>query len=235
MSDRFNSLIIKEYESDLWIGISPGIEPQLIETLARKKLKEIRSLLSAYIVKYPDFGTSLDPVPILSGDHGLIFLMKNCSAKAGVGPMATVAGLIAEEIGKFIRGAFHPHEVIVENGGDIFLSVNSELVLSIDAGSNTHFGSLGLVIPSALTPLGICTSSGMFGHSMSLGKADTVTVACQSASLADAWATSIANHIQQEGDVKTALELHNADMISLICIKDEKIGVKGQLKLTSIV
>ena len=221
-------------ESDIWIGISPDIEPRIIEIPTRQKLKEIRSLLSNYIVNFPDFGTSIDPVPILLGDQGLIVSMKNSTAKAGVGPMAAVAGLIAEEIGKFIQGTFHSHEVMVENGGDIYLSVNSELVLSIDAGSNIHFNSLGLIIPPTLSPLGICTSSGMFGHSMSFGKADAVTVACQSAPLADAWATSIANCIQLEKDVNTALELHNTDMISLICIKDEKIGVKGQLKLTSI-
>jgi ApbE superfamily uncharacterized protein (UPF0280 family) len=233
-SYRFNSLIVRENESDLWIGISPEIEPDLIEIPIQKKLKELRSLLSGYIARFSEFGTSFDPVPICAADEKHIILMKDCSAKAGVGPMAAVAGLIAEEIGKFIQETFHPHEVIVENGGDIYLSINSELVMSIDAGTNRHFSSFGLSITPEISPLGICTSSGMFGHSTSLGKADAVTVACKSTPLADAWATSIANRIQQEGDVNIAMELHNSDMISLICIKDEKIGVKGSLKLLTI-
>ncbi len=231
---RFSSFVIREQESDLWIGISPEIDPGRVEIEVSNKLHDTRRKLTSYIKKFPEFSGSLLPVRIQEDDEVLIRKMKECSQIAGTGPMSTVAGLIAEEIGTFILQNFSPREIIVENGGDIFLSVVSNLVLSIDAGNNKAFNSLGILIPGNAGPLGVCTSSGMFGHSFSQGKADAVCVCCKSAALADAWATGIANCIRDRKDIDRAMGLFNQTMLSLVCIKDSWIGVKGGFLLTRL-
>ena len=230
---RFSPLVVREKESDLWIGISPE-DRAIAEREIIAKLREIRSVLETYIRKHPVFFSSLHPLGIYEDDPPLIKAMKRASRAAGTGPMASVAGLVAEEMGKFILETCQPRELIVENGGDIFLSVKDEIKLSVYAGNNLAFTRLGLLIPKNSGFLGICTSSGMFGHSFSLGKADSVTVVSRSCSYADAWATAIANSIKQASDVDEAMELFRPEMKSLLCIKDDRLGIKGNMQIVPL-
>jgi ApbE superfamily uncharacterized protein (UPF0280 family) len=124
-------------------------------------------------------------------------------------------------------------ELIIENGGDIFLSIKKDLILSVEAGDNKKFSSLGLNIPVAPGPLGICTSSGICGHSYSMGKADSVCVVSKSTCLADAWSTSIANKIITEEDVEKVLKNYDKDLLSVVAIKNDKIGISGIIELVS--
>jgi len=89
---------------------------------------------------------------------------------------------------------------IVENGGDIALKTNKDVVMGLYAGTSSLSGQIGFKIKHEKTPMGICTSSGTVGHSISLGKADSVTVFAEEASIADALATSIAN--EAKGDIE---------------------------------
>jgi ApbE superfamily uncharacterized protein (UPF0280 family) len=232
--DRVSAYVVREQESDLWIGISSECKAEGFEDAVLEKMKEIRLLLNQYIHSFPLFNTSFKPLNIENCDPPIIKKMKVAGLAAGTGPMAAVAGLIAEEIGLFISDHFSPDEIIIENGGDIYISLKNDMVISIDSGGNNKFGSLGIIVNPEYSPLGICTSSGMFGHSISLGKADSVTVACRSTPLADAWATSIGNRVQQAEDIEKAIELFRDEFLSLICIKDDKIGIKGCLELTHI-
>ena len=231
ISARFHSFRIAERESDLMIGISkPDYTDEIPKTI-QQELSGLRKNLEQYIEEKPDFLHKLESVQYEPDDNGIIKKMKEHTGKFGIGPMASVAGMISEEIGKLIITKFQPEELYIENGGDVFIKINRDLVLAIDAGKNKLFENLGVRLTSDHSPLGICTSSGIFGHSFSKGKADSVTVISQSAYLSDSMATALANQVQNSNDINMVLEQVNDEKISVIVIKDEKIGFKGNVNL----
>ena len=150
-----------------------------------------------YIRKDREFLISFEPVEV--EDAALIVQMMAKAGKiADVGPMAAVAGTISELSMNFLvsKGAKY---AIVENGGDIALKTNRDVVMGLYAGISSLSGQIGFKIKHEKTPMGICTSSGTVGHSISLGRSDSVTVFADQASIADALATSIAN--EAKGDL----------------------------------
>ncbi len=153
-------------------------------------LKQRMDLIS-YIRINREFWTSLGPVEVENTPF-IVEIMAKAGKIADVGPMAAVAGTISELSMNFLvnKGAKY---VIVENGGDIALKTNKDAVMGLYAGTSSLSGQIGFKIKYEKTPMGICTSSGTVGHSISLGRADSVTVFADQASIADALATSIAN------------------------------------------
>ena len=123
---------------------------------------------------------------------------------AGVGPMAAVAGLISEKCGSLL--ARYSDNVIVENGGDIWLKTKTVRQIAVFAGNSPFTYRIALEIGPEQTPLGICTSSGTVGHSLSIGKADAAVILAPSAVLADAVATATCNMVQKEDDLQKAAE-----------------------------
>jgi len=160
--------------------------------------------------------------------------MSELAGKVGIGPMASVAGAIAEFVGTDLL-AFSP-EIIVENGGDIYLKSLKKRLIGIYAGKSPLTGKIGLEIDGQDTPLGICTSSGTVGHSLSFGKADAVVVLSQSATLADAAATAIGNLIVQSDDIPRGIEFAKGieGLTGLLIIKDDKVGLWGEVKVCQI-
>jgi ApbE superfamily uncharacterized protein (UPF0280 family) len=160
--------------------------------------------------------------------------MAESAAKVGVGPMASVAGAIAELVGIELS-AFSP-EIIIENGGDIYLKSQVKRIIGIYAGDSPLSGNIALEIESNNTPLGICTSSGTVGHSLSFGEADAVVVLSRSAILADAAATAIGNLIVRLEDIPKGIEFAQniKELNGVIIIKDDRIGMWGEVKLCEI-
>jgi ApbE superfamily uncharacterized protein (UPF0280 family) len=160
--------------------------------------------------------------------------MASVSQLAGVGPMAAVAGAIAEAIGRDLL-AFSP-EVIVENGGDIFLKISKKRLVGIYAGQSSFTKGIALEIMPRETPLGICTSSGTVGHSLSLGSADAVTVLSPSAALADAAATALCNVVKAKDDIPQAIEKAQGieGLRGVIVIAGDEIGVWGRVKIVPL-
>ena len=176
------------------------------------------------------------PLPEKDNIPQIVRLMLSASTQANIGPMAAVAGAICDMTGQDLIHQFKPQELIIENGGDIFVNVKDELLVHFYAGQNQNFENLALSIPENTGSLGICTSSGMFGHSLSFGKADSVTVVCQSATVADAWATAICNKILAKSDIKPLLNemMKIPEILSLIALKDEELGIIGKFPLRMI-
>lgn len=145
--------------------------------------------------------------------------------------MASVAGAIAEFVGSELS-AFSP-EIIVENGGDIYLKSSKTRLVGIYAGKSPLTGKIGLEINGQDTPLGICTSSGTVGHSLSFGKADAVVVLSKSATLADAAATAIGNLIVEPDDIPKGIEFAKGieGLKAVIIIKDDDMGLRGEVKI----
>jgi hypothetical protein len=148
--------------------------------------------------------------------------------------MAAVAGAIAEAVGEDLLVC--TPEVIVENGGDIFMKISQTRLIGVYAGESTFTGKIALEISPEGTPLGVCTSSGTVGHSLSFGTADAVIALSRSAALADAAATAIGNKVKAADDIDMAIEQAQAieGLVGAVIIKDDKIGMWGNVKLVSL-
>jgi len=213
-------------ETDLYIRATTNLHKK-----AEKAVVKYRRQLEKYIEQNPAFQESLEPLPITKDAPRIVVMMMEAGEKAGVGPMAAVAGAIAECVGGEIL-EYSP-EIIVENGGDIYIKSLKKRVVGIFAGESPLSGKLGLEIDPKDTPLGICTSSGTVGHSLSYGKADAVVAVAASAALADAVATAIGNRVENTDDIAKAIEFGEriSDLKGLVIIKDDAVGVWGDLKL----
>lgn len=223
------SFQVKIKETDLLIRATRNLSVK-----ALKLTSKYRGHLERYIERYPEFTKSLVPLPLHGDEPAIVRTMLEAGRKAGVGPMAAVAGAIAEFVGRDLL-RFTP-ELIIENGGDIFLKVMQKRTVGIYAGESPFSGRIGLEIESGETPLGVCTSSGTVGHSLSKGKADAVVVVSSSVSLADAMATSICNTIQKDSDIEPALELvkNIPEVTGIIIIKGDKMGSRGNIRICGI-
>ena len=127
-------------------------------------------------------------------------------------------------------------EAIVENGGDIYLVTSKERIIGIYAGDSPLSLKIGIVISPEETPLGVCTSSGTVGHSLSFGKANAVCILSKSAALADAAATAVGNVVKKKTDIELGLERGKeiAGVLGTLIIVEEKMGVWGNIKLTQL-
>jgi len=219
------NVVVKE--TDLYIRASTNLKRK-----ALKLVVKYRDILERYIRRYPTFLTSRQPLPVDENAPHIVKAMSEAASRAGVGPMASVAGAIAEFVGTELL-AFSP-EIIVENGGDIYLKSLGKRLVGIYAGESPLTSKIGLEITGTDTPLGICTSSGTVGHSLSYGKADAVIVLSKSATLADAAATAIGNLIKQPADIPSGIELAKSieGVLGVIIIKDDNMGLWGEVKIS---
>jgi len=213
-------------ETDLYLRAASNLRRK-----AHRLVLKYRGRLERYIARHPDFLTSLEPIEVEAGAPKIVRDMAGAACLAGVGPMAAVAGAIAGFVGGELLD-FSP-EVIVENGGDIFLKSLHTRTIGIFAGDSPLTGRLGMQIEPEDTPLGICTSSGTVGHSLSFGRADAAIVLADSATLADAAATAIGNRVSAASDIERAIEFAQGigQLKGVIIIKDDKLGVWGEVKL----
>jgi ApbE superfamily uncharacterized protein (UPF0280 family) len=220
------NVVVKE--TDLYIRAASDLTRK-----AQKLVLKYRKQLESYIERHPEFLTSLEPLAVTDAPR-IVTEMAEAAKKTGVGPMAAVAGAIAEFVGKELL-ELSP-EVIVENGGDIFLKSSSDRLIGIYAGKSPLTGKVGLEIKGKDTPLGVCTSSGTVGHSLSLGKADAVIALSKSTALADAAATAIGNIIKSADDIPRGIEraISIKGLNGVIIIKDDRIGFWGKVELLPI-
>lgn len=220
------SVTVRVEESDLFIRADKRLDAQ-----ARQYLRYLRSLIQDYIRRDPEFASSLEPHSVGPEAAGIVREMSRASFSAGVGPMAAVAGAIAEHLGRELLK--YSTQVIVENGGDIFIKTDRPRKVAIFAGASCYSGKLALQISPSRQYWGICTSSGTVGPSLSFGRADAVVVICNSAILADAWATRLANMVKSVSNVEKVLSFAKdiAEIKGTIVIIGEKIGARGEVEL----
>lgn len=220
------SFQVKVGETDLYISAEEDMTEMALESVCN-----YRRLIEEYIKHRPQFLSSLVPIESDKMAPAIIRDMLKVSETAGVGPMASVAGAIAQCVGLDLLR--YSCNVIVENGGDIFLKSEWGINVGIFAGESPLSYKVALRVRPEDMPLGICTSSGTVGHSLSLGKADVVCVTSKSAPLADAAATSIGNRVSGEGDIQAAIEM-GADIegiLGILIIVGDKMGAYGAIEL----
>ena len=144
-----------------------------------------------------------------------------------------MAGLFAREVGNEIIKNFSVDELVIENGGDIYVLLKNKMVLSVFAGESPLSERIGLVIPAEKSKLGICTSAGTVGPSLSFGKADAVVVICEDILLADAFATAFGNKVKSPNDVEKVINQSEKypEILSMLIICEDKIGVRGDFEM----
>jgi ApbE superfamily uncharacterized protein (UPF0280 family) len=199
---------------------------------AVKVVREVRTPLEQYIFKNPVFLKSLLPLPFDPEAPEIVKTMLRAGEKAGVGPMASVAGAIAEAVGRELLRRELTKVIAVENGGDIFLSLKRDGKVKVFAG-NTVFSELTILVPEELQPCGVCTSSGKIGHSLSLGKADAITVVAKDTAYADALATALGNILREKRDLKLLeSEVKRREgILGVIAILEDKAFLWGKIKI----
>jgi uncharacterized protein len=251
MGSRFRSFALSYRESDLWIGVDPASWSGRMEDFAASRARTLRLELEAYIARRPEFLSSLVPLAADLEAPPIAASMLAASAAAGVGPMAAVAGAVAGAVGAGLRDEFGCRETVVENGGDLWLLFEEDLDISVFAGDSPLSEKVGVSIGPEFSPLGLCTSSGTVGPSLSLGRADAAMVAARtggggregapagihaaalSGALADAWATAVGNAVGGPGDIETALALAEGrdSVLSILVIAGGRMGLRGCLPL----
>jgi ApbE superfamily uncharacterized protein (UPF0280 family) len=189
-----------------------------------------RQILADYIARHPEFRTAFEPVELLADAPQSAQQMAYAADRVGVGPMAAVAGTMAQLAAQagIKAGA---DEVIAENGGDIYLQTKESVVIGLHSGASGLAGRFGFSLKAEDTPISICSSSGKMGHSTSLGQCDLATVVSKDAALADAAATQAANLVRTAEDMEPTLNrIATIDGVDgVLIIKDEKFGMAGHL------
>ncbi len=230
---RFKAFKISHFETDLWIGTDNDSYQEAMEKHALARVMELRQTLDTWITREPQFALSMHPFQPSDEAPVEAREMAAAAARAGVGPMASVAGLFSREVGYALLQNFSVKELVIENGGDIFALVKEDLVLTVFAGKSPLSEKIGFVVPSGSGKLGVCTSSGTVGPSFSFGKADAVAVACSDVLLADALATAIGNKIKHPDDIEMVLEYTEKfpEVLSVVIICKDKVGVRGEYEI----
>jgi uncharacterized protein len=216
-------------ETDLWVLAARDFSPEVREIVIQE-----RRQLEAYIAGHPEFLTTLVPWPPDPFAPPVVREMIEAAAAAEVGPMAAVAGALAARVGRQLA-PLSP-EIIVENGGDIFLAIQQPATVALFAGKSPLSHRVGLNLDPGLSPLGVCTSSATVGHSLSLGRADAACVLAKSCALADAAATALGNRVQGPDTIASALAWVAAlpDILGAVVIVGDKLGAWGQVELVPL-
>lgn len=199
---------------------------------------QYRLQIEDYISANPEFGVALMPLASDPLAPKIVGEMLGAARLVQVGPMASVAGAIAEYVGRALL-ADGCKEVIVENGGDLFINRSVDSKIAIFAGDSPLSLKVGLALKKDRMPIAVCTSSGSVGHSLSFGSADSVTVVASSTSLADAAATRLGNevgHCSGEAGIKKVLGISRTigDILGVVVILGDQVGAVGDVELVKL-
>jgi ApbE superfamily uncharacterized protein (UPF0280 family) len=212
--------------SDLFIWADRDLKSRTEE-----ELNGLYAELDDFIGHHPRFRDSLVPYPVPESAPPVARQMAWAAEEFAVGPMAGVAGAVADQIGRALLE--ESGEILVENGGDLFIASGQERKVGIFAGESPLSGRLALLLPSAPEGLGLCTSSATVGPSLSLGKADAALVMADSAVLADAAASALGNRVKKAQDIEGALAyiVSKVGVRGALVIMGEHLGAAGDLNL----
>ena len=227
--DKLQAFHVVVKETDLLVRAHRPLQDETRDLVLKHRMP-----LERYIGDHPEFVDRLTPFPYDPVAPPIVKTMIEASHKVGVGPMGAVAGAVAEYVGRDLLS--YSEEVIIENGGDIFIRTTFPLTVAILAGRSPLSGKLGVRIDSRGTPAAVCTSSGTVGHSLSFGMADAAVAISGSAALADAAATAIGNAVSNKADFTSAIEVGKAipGVVGIVVIMDDRIAAWGETELVRL-
>ncbi|HHT96142.1 MAG TPA: UPF0280 family protein [Clostridia bacterium] len=223
-TDRLKWYNVCVEETDLMIGTDEDCSELVLKTV-----RTLRKEIYAAIRDNSEFLTSL--VPVEYKGEGVVEAMVEAAKLAEVGPFAAVAGAINDMLAEKLMDK--SKQIIIENGGDIYIKSDQDRLIGIYAGNSVLSGKFAIEIQKDLFPVGVCTSSATVGHSFSMGKADAAVVISKTCAVADAFATAFCNRIKKTEDIAPALEWVNGfdEVIGAVAIINDKIGAIGNIKL----
>ncbi|HCY83737.1 MAG TPA: UPF0280 family protein [Desulfobacteraceae bacterium] len=223
------SFTVTVKETNLNIQAASDLSDAAIRSILRH-----RQYIETHIKSQPEFVKSLTPLPCPYPAPAIITEMSEAAGIAGVGPMAAVAGAVAEFTGRDLLDL--SDEVLVENGGDIFVKSDSDMTFAVYAGESPLSMKTGIKIDRRSKPFAVCTSSGTLGHSKSFGRADAACVVASSCALADAAATALGNRVQSPDDIQAAIDEGRAmkGIEGIVVIAGKQIGLWGDLQLVKL-
>ncbi len=224
------------------VGFTVSVKETNLNIQADSDLSEqaVRSILTHrqyienHITRFPGFAHSLTPLPNPGIVPKIISEMNAAAQTAGVGPMAAVAGAVAQGVGRDLLQ--WSSNVLVENGGDIFIKSDTQTIFTIYAGLSPLSMKTGIKVVRRPGSFAMCTSSGTVGHSRSFGKADAVSVLADCCALADAAATALGNQVQTPKDIETAIAAGKSmtGVQGIVIISGTQIGLWGALELVKL-
>jgi len=228
ISSKFR-LDISFKESDLLISSDKEIDKDLAKNILIKYYNQIEK----YAEINPQFVKSLSPIAQDLEAPPIVRKMIESSHLTGIGPFSSVAGAVALYVGEELLKL--ADEVIIENGGDLFLKINEDKRIGVYLGERTELKSLTIKIKKQDYPFGIASSSAYLGHSLNLGRADLVTVIAKDSIIADGFATSLSNPIKKEENIEKVLGFaKESDSIEGLLVAFEgKIFLWGALEIES--
>jgi len=217
-------------QTDLWV-----VAERDLSRTVHALVNECRGLLRAYLAWHPEFLTSLRPVEVVPEAPDIVRDMARAGQACGVGPMAAVAGAVAQWVAQ--RCVTQSSNLLVENGGDLFLCSTRERVIGLLVDPTQNMG-LGLRLAPADFPCSVCSSSATIGHSLSLGRGDLVVTRSKDAALADAAATALNNLITGPGDLRLVLDqaesLADNGLDGMFVQCGAEVGVWGKMELIAL-
>ncbi len=213
------SLEISYQESDLYIISSEPLNKEFVQNI----LKNYYSQIENYIKEHPSFLSALSSLPFDENAPFIIQDMLKASKLSGLGPFSAVAGAVAFYVGKELLK--YSQEVIIENGGDIFLNIKEDKKIGLYCGKYFDWPFLTLKIRKRNYSFGICTSSSKIGHSINFGEADAVMVLAKDVLIADTFATLYSNMLKKEKDIQKVCERAKKNSI----IEAVVVAFKGKL------
>lgn len=232
-NSRWTSFRSSWRETDLWVAMDWEHYSREAERYTMDRILFYRRILEEHIALHPEFRDSLSPVVAPGGVHPIIKEMSDAALAAGTGPMSAVAGAMAEYICRDLMAEFGAEEVIIENGGDIFLKLEAPATVAVYAGDSPLSEKIALQPVPEDTPLALCCSSGTVGHSLSFGMADACMIACRNGAMADACATAFCNSVKSADMVHEVTEkaLKIPEILSVVIIAGDKVGLGGSVEI----
>lgn len=227
-NDLVQSRIVVK-ETDLLV-----LSEKVVDGFVRDIVLTQRDRLERYIAAHPSFRDALLPVHVSATAPGIVKSMAMAGLASGVGPMAAVAGALCEAVAVGLGDRVR--ELILENGGDLYVASARERIVGIFVGSEARGGAVGLRVAPERTPIGICTSSGRIGHSLSLGDSAAATVLARSCTLADAAATAVGNRVRGRDGVREGLAAARdiPGVLGVVVLRDGRLGAWGEVEIVGL-
>ena len=200
---------------------------------AIQSVQHHRRELKQYVFTRPHFRYTLRPIRVEPDAPLIVRLMADSTRSLSIGPMAAVAGALADlAVQSMLK--FDVEVAIVEDGGEVSAQSRQVFNVGLYAGKTDLAGKIGFQIKPSECPIGIGTSSATVSHAFSFGEADAATVFTDTAASADAAATAVCNAVRGrniEASVQKGLSV--ADKIGgvrgALIVRGDCVGVVGKI------
>lgn len=217
-------------ETDLWVTAKEDLSREIAVLAAH-----LRGEIQAYMALTPEFRTSLVPIEVTPEAPEIVKRMAAGAKRAGVGPFAAVAGVIAQAVAENFKA--RSPEMLVENGGDIYIQGRRDRIIGLLPEVN-NAAVLGLRIAGNALPLAVCSSSARIGHSLSFGQGELATVLAPDGAFADAAVTALCNMLHTATDIPVVIEQARAwsryGLKGVFVQCGESMGLWGDFELVSL-